>query len=158
MSIARTFRTDSTSLENTESLAAQTGSKLRGGEVIALNSDLGGGKTAFVRGLARGMGSDDHVSSPTFTIGQEYRTPQLTLYHFDFYRLSEPGIMALELEESLADTNGVVAIEWGESVAGVLPERRLSIDITKLSETSRQFIISCPQELEYLLPDGVEPC
>jgi len=128
---------------------------LSGGEVITLSSDLGGGKTAFVRGLARGMGSTDHVASPTFTIGREYHSQAkgLTLYHFDFYRLQEPGLMALELGEALANTAGVVAVEWGGVVEGVLPDARLSITITRSGENTRDFQFAYPEALAYLIPE-----
>ncbi|HEX8182750.1 MAG TPA: tRNA (adenosine(37)-N6)-threonylcarbamoyltransferase complex ATPase subunit type 1 TsaE [Candidatus Saccharimonadales bacterium] len=151
-----TFQIKSHSSEQTESLAAQIGAKLRGGEVIALNSDLGGGKTTFVRGLARGMGSQDHVSSPTFTIGRQYTSPgkKLALYHFDFYRLHEAGIMTLELAEALEDPLAVTVIEWSEIVAGVLPSTRLSINIISKSEHERDITIEYQPGQSYLMPDG----
>jgi tRNA threonylcarbamoyladenosine biosynthesis protein TsaE len=123
-----TFKTDSQSSEDTERFAHTLGSRLRGGEVIALVSDLGGGKTAFVRGLAAGLGSTDHVASPTFTISREYKAGNLTLYHFDFYRLQEPGVVAAELEEFIDDPTAVVAIEWGAIVEEVLPENKIIVN------------------------------
>jgi tRNA threonylcarbamoyladenosine biosynthesis protein TsaE len=109
------------------------------GAVVLLHGDLGAGKTAFVRGLARGLGaSEDDVSSPTFTLIQEYRG-RLTLYHVDLYRLKPTEVPDLGLEE-LSDGNGVVAVEWAERwteapadawVVGFLSEgedlRRISI-------------------------------
>ena len=95
-----TYQIDSNNLEDTLNLAAKIGANIRGGEVIELVSDLGGGKTVFVRGLAKGMKSDDQVASPTFTINREYKTGDLVLSHYDFYRLSDPGIISAELEES----------------------------------------------------------
>ena len=89
--------------EQTEEVGSKIGTCLLGGEVILLSSDIGGGKTALVRGIARGLGSTDHVSSPTFTISKIYKSPKLTLYHFDFYRLQEPGIINYELVEALHD-------------------------------------------------------
>jgi tRNA threonylcarbamoyladenosine biosynthesis protein TsaE len=129
------------------------GSRLRGGEVIVLTSDLGGGKTAFVRGLARGIGSKDHVASPTFTIGREYQSEdkKLRIHHFDFYRLSEPGIMSLELAEVLQDPEAVVAIEWGEIVEEVLPEKKLLIHIKRTGEETRDLTFEYPAELDYLI-------
>lgn len=145
------MQTTSTSPEATEALAGQIGERLRGGEVIELISDLGGGKTAFVRGLARGLGSRDHVASPTFTISREYQAGELTLYHFDFYRLSEPGIMSAELAEILSDPKAVVAVEWSDIVQHVLPEKRLTIKFTLTGETSRQLDFTYPPELAYLI-------
>lgn len=130
------------------------GGRLRGGEVLVLASDLGGGKTTFVRGLARGMGSGDHVASPTFTISREYHAEKLTLYHFDFYRLSEPGVVAAELEEFVHDPNAVVAIEWGDIVTDVLPEERIFINISRTGETSRLLEISAPASLIYLFQEA----
>lgn len=126
---------------------------MRGGEVIVLVSDLGGGKTAFVRGLARGMGSQDHVASPTFTISREYKADKLTMYHFDFYRLSEPGVVAAELSEFVDDPTAVVVIEWGAIVEDVLPEDKIVITITRTGETDRHFDIVCPHKRAYILPE-----
>jgi tRNA threonylcarbamoyladenosine biosynthesis protein TsaE len=154
MSTGMTYQTESTSLEATEEFAQSLGRRLRGGEVLVLVSDLGGGKTAFVRGLARGMGSDDHVASPTFTIMREYHSAagKLTLYHFDFYRLQEAGVVAAELEEFIHDPQAVVAIEWGAIVADVLPAERLEIHIERTGDTTRGLKLVYPESLSYLIP------
>jgi len=136
----------------TEQLAETIGAKLRGGEVIELIADLGGGKTTFVRGLARGAGSVGKVSSPTFTLSNEYKAGELTIHHFDFYRLAEAGIMGDELAEAIADPKAVVVVEWGDIVADVLPASRLTITITATGEDSRQLQFKCPDGLSYLLP------
>lgn len=133
-------------------LAEQIGRKLRGGEMIELVSDLGSGKTAFVRGLARGMGSKDSVHSPSFTLSNQYQAGKLTLYHFDFYRLVEPGIMRDELTEVLDDPSAVTAVEWANIVEDILPSNRLTIHIRTTSETSREFSFEYPEQLAYLLP------
>ncbi len=122
--------------------------------MIVLSSDLGGGKTTFVRGLARGMGSGDHVASPTFTISREYTAGRLTLYHFDFYRLDDPGIVRAELEEFIHDPNAVIAIEWGGAIADILPADHLSIRIDRTGETSRTITIMAPLSLIYLLQEA----
>jgi len=147
-----TWSTESTSLEGTEALAALVGKRLKGGEVIELVSDLGGGKTAFVRGLARGMGSSDHVASPTFTISREYHADKLTLYHFDFYRLHEPGIMTAELAEIIDDPKAVVAVEWSDIVQHVLPEKRVTVKLIATGDTMRRLAFTYPPELDYLIP------
>lgn len=147
-----TWQTDTSNQEATEALAAAIGKRLKGGEVIELVSDLGGGKTQFVRGLARGMGSKDQVASPTFTISREYRAETLTMYHFDFYRLAEPGIMTAELHEFITDPKAVVAVEWSDIVKHVLPEKRLTIKLMLTGETSRQLLFAYPDELAYLIP------
>ena len=106
--------------------------------MIELVSDLGGGKTTFVKGIARGIGSDDVVTSPTFTLNNVYTGTTLQLHHFDFYRLSEPGIMREELAEVLHDPKIVTVVEWAGVVHDVLPTDKLTIRITATGETSRQ--------------------
>ncbi|HEY5442299.1 MAG TPA: tRNA (adenosine(37)-N6)-threonylcarbamoyltransferase complex ATPase subunit type 1 TsaE [Candidatus Saccharimonadales bacterium] len=125
---------------------------MRGGEVIELVSDLGAGKTAFVRGLVAGLGSLDTVHSPSFTLSNQYRAKDLTLYHFDFYRLKEAGIMRDELAEVLADPKAVVAVEWPDIIEDVLPAQRLSITIKPTGINDREFTFSYPDNLSYLLP------
>lgn len=148
-----TVKIDSASANDTERLGALVGASLRGGEVIELVSDLGGGKTTFVRGLARGAGASDQVSSPTFTLSNEYKASDFTIYHFDFYRIAEAGIMSDELAEVVGDPKVVVIVEWGEIVADVLPADKLTIKLLATSETSRQLEFSCPTSLKYLLPE-----
>jgi len=109
--------TTSTEQETTEA-GLGLGRQLRPGDVVLLYGDLGAGKTAFVRGLARGMGANpDEVSSPTFTIVQEYAGETATLYHVDLYRLEPAEIDDLGLED-LVSGDGVVAIEWAERWRG----------------------------------------
>jgi tRNA threonylcarbamoyladenosine biosynthesis protein TsaE len=139
------------SAEVTERLAEKIGGQLKGGEVIELTSDLGGGKTTFVRGLARGLGSNDHVTSPTFKISNVYIAPTLELHHFDFYRLPEAGIIADELAEVLARSDTAVVVEWGALVQDVLPDKRLKINITPTGEDDRQLDCSYPDSLAYLM-------
>lgn len=137
---------------STESLAEQIGTKLKGGEVIELSGDLGSGKTTFVRGLSRGVGSKDNVASPTFTISRVYKSSKLALHHLDFYRLSEPGIMSLELSELLKDKNSALVIEWAGVTEHVLPDNRLTISFKPTAENIREIIITGPEELKYLIP------
>lgn len=134
-------------------LAGRLGRNLRGGEVIELCSDLGGGKTTFTRGLVRGAGSGDVVASPTFMLHKHYESPNFAIEHFDFYRLNEPGQVANALEENIADKSAVVLVEWGDSVKHVLPSRRarIVIDRTRTSEEDREISITCPKNLAYLL-------
>jgi tRNA threonylcarbamoyladenosine biosynthesis protein TsaE len=147
------WQTDVLSVEDTLALAQSIGSRLKGGEVIELISDLGGGKTTFVRGLARGMGSKDKVHSPSFTLNNMYSGDRLTLAHFDFYRLESAGIMRQELGEVINDPAFVVAVEWPNVIKDVLPPERLSISLKPISETGRRLVFSYPHELKYLLPD-----
>jgi len=125
---------------------------LKGGEVIELVSDLGGGKTTFVKGLAKGMGSEATVHSPSFTLDNQYQAGKLTLHHFDFYRLFEPGVMRDELAEILEEPGAVVVVEWGRIVQDVLPPERLVIRIRATGEHKREITFSAPPKLKYLLP------
>ncbi len=116
-------------------------------------SDLGGGKTTLVRGLARGLGSHDHVSSPTFKISNVYSAGKLQLHHFDFYRLNDAGVVAHELHDVLEDPQAIVVVEWGDVVQNVLPPDRLNIQLKATSENERQITIKYPESLGYLIED-----
>ena len=141
------------SAKATEAFGERLGGRLRGGEVIELSSDLGGGKTTLVRGLARGAGSQDVVSSPTFTVSKEYDCGRLRIYHFDFYRLPEAGIVAQELAEVVEDNSAVIVVEWSDVVRDVLPADRLRISISRVAtgEDHRQLDITATPGLAYLL-------
>ncbi len=100
-------------------------------------SDLGGGKTTLVRGIARGFGSADKVASPTFTVSKEYVSGNKRIVHYDFYRLHDPGILEFELAESLNDPDTITIIEWADIVQDVLPADRLTLHITSTGEMTR---------------------
>jgi len=136
---------------DTESIAKIIGGNLHGGEVIELASDLGGGKTLFTSGLVSGAGSIDQVSSPTFMISKVYKCPKFVIHHFDFYRLSEPGIVALELQEVMNEPKTVIVLEWAGIVKNVLPEKLLRIEIEHAGEEKRKLKFYIPKELEYLI-------
>ena len=114
----------------TRNIARRLGSALAAGDVVLLSGTLGAGKTAFVRGLAQGLGIDpEEVSSPTFTLVHEYRGGRLTLYHADLYRLDRAGTEDLGLEE-MGIADGVLAIEWPERLTHALPgATRITIEI-----------------------------
>ena len=117
---------------------AQIGARCLGGEVIELVGDIGAGKTTFTKGLAKGMGIEDDIQSPTFTISRVYDANSgLTLAHYDFYRLEDAGIMNAELHESVNDAKTVTVMEWGGVVAGVLPADTLAITITPSAGDAR---------------------
>ncbi len=141
----------SSSDEQTEALAQQIASRLKGSEVIELVADLGGGKTTFVRGLARGIESADHVSSPSFTISNEYQGKKLQLIHFDFYRLDQAGLTENSLVEFLGKPEIVVVVEWADIIKHVLPETRLSIVFKVRGETARELQLTYPESLQYLV-------
>ena len=124
----------------TETLGAALGRVLTPGTVIAYRGDLGAGKTAFTRGLARGLGYADPVTSPTYTIVNEYLGGRLPLFHFDMYRLrSSEDLWDIGWEDYL-DRGGVCAVEWSENVEDAL-EDALTVTIEKLGEDSRRITI-----------------
>lgn len=106
--------------------------------VIELVGDVGAGKTTFVRGLAKGLGVKAPISSPSFTISRSYAGENCILTHYDFYRLDDPGIMAEDLAESLSDAKCVTVIEWGQSIASLLPENHHRVEITIIDENTRE--------------------
>ena len=124
----------------TEALGAALGRVLSPGTVIAYRGDLGAGKTAFTRGLARGLGYADPVTSPTYTIVNEYLGGRLPLFHFDMYRLrSSEDLWDIGWEDYL-DRGGICAVEWSENVEDAL-EDALTVTIGKLGEGSRRITI-----------------
>ncbi len=132
-------------------LAEKLGKALQGGEVIELASDLGGGKTTFVRGLVRGTGSSDKVASPTFTISKVYKADKFEIHHFDFYRLNDPGVIADELAEVIGDPAIVVVVEWADVVQHVLPEDRLTVEIEQTPEGNRLLTFRAAPAYAYLV-------
>ena len=127
--------------EETEALGEMLAGRLEPGTVIAFTGDLGAGKTAFVRGLARGLGITERVTSPTFTIVNEYEGGRLPLFHFDMYRLgSADELFDIGWEDYLA-RGGVCAVEWSENVSDALEEGCLRVDIRR-GENDDQRIIT----------------
>lgn len=153
MNTAQTWQVESTNSDITSSIAEKLGSNCRGGEVFLLKSDLGGGKTTFVKGLAKGLGSSDHVGSPTYTINRLYACANgIELQHFDFYRLNEAGIVANELAEVINDPHTVTAIEWGDIVETGLPEKciRITIERQAGAEDDRCITFGYTEDYTYL--------
>jgi tRNA threonylcarbamoyladenosine biosynthesis protein TsaE len=130
--------------EETAALGRELAGTLRAGDVVLLHGDLGAGKTAFVRGLAEGLGvAREEVSSPTFTLVQEYRGGRLTLFHVDLYRLNDPReVDDLGLDEIAAD--GVLAIEWAEKWPG-RPKESVTVQLTHGSGDTRTLTIGNSQ-------------
>ena len=127
----------SRSAEETRRLGMRLGGVLQPGDVICLQGDLGAGKTTFVQGIARGWGSQDAVSSPTFIIVNVYRRgDQARLFHMDAYRLdSGPEAAELDLDSMLAQ--GALLIEWPERMEGLIPDERLWIHMEHSGEEER---------------------
>ncbi|MCR5652837.1 MAG: tRNA (adenosine(37)-N6)-threonylcarbamoyltransferase complex ATPase subunit type 1 TsaE [Ruminococcus sp.] len=130
----------SKSVEQTEEFAEEFSKNLNGNEIIAMYGELGAGKTAFARGLAKGFGVEDNVSSPTFAIVNEYNGVY-PLYHFDMYRIeSWNDLDSIGFFDYI--DNGVIIIEWSENIEGALPENVIKVNISKTdNENERIFKI-----------------
>jgi tRNA threonylcarbamoyladenosine biosynthesis protein TsaE len=141
----------STSAVETEEVAAQLARGLHAGDVLALVGDLGSGKTQFVKGLTRGLGSEATVTSPTFTLIHEYTGGRLPLYHFDFYRLDRADALAAIGFDEYVFGDGVSAIEWADRFPDAVPPhaRWIKIDVTSPTTRSIDF---APRESP--LPEG----
>ena len=128
------WEVESIDTADTQHFGEIIGRQLKGGEVIVLAADLGGGKTTLVKGLAKGLGSADTVVSPTFTISRIYKCRNdLNLHHYDFYRLEDPGIVADQIKEAASDKDAVIAVEWADIVAQSLPKNALIISIKSVA-------------------------
>ena len=131
----------SNSPRQTEEVGEKLAKALKPGAVIAYKGDLGAGKTAFTRGLARGLGADEQVTSPTYTIVNEYLSGRMPLFHFDMYRLScSDDLFDIGWEDYL-ERNGVCAVEWSENVADAL-EDPIVVEISKTGDESRTITIT----------------
>ena len=131
--------------EETEAVGQALGKILKPGTVLAYEGDLGAGKTAFTRGLARGLGAAEQVTSPTYTIVNEYLSGRMPLFHFDMYRLkSSDDLWDIGWEDYL-ERGGVCAVEWSENVADAM-EGAVRICIEKVSENVRKITITGGEE------------
>ncbi|MGI5978175.1 MAG: tRNA (adenosine(37)-N6)-threonylcarbamoyltransferase complex ATPase subunit type 1 TsaE [Oscillospiraceae bacterium] len=127
----------------TETLGETLAASLRPGSVVALYGDLGAGKTAFVRGMARGLKSPNRVTSPTFTIVNEYEG-EIPLFHFDMYRLGgSDELFGIGWDDYLA-RGGVCVVEWSENVEDVFDGTEYRVSIDKLSENDRKVTVENP--------------
>ena len=121
------------SAQETERIGEQLASRLRPGDVLAFTGSLGMGKTAFTRGLARGLGCRGRVTSPTFTIVNEYEGA-IPLFHFDMYRLGSADELFDIGWEDYVNRGSVCAVEWSERVSDALPEDTIFVDIARTDE------------------------
>ena len=132
--------------EETERVGAALGAVLTPGSILAYEGDLGAGKTAFTRGLARGLGAAEQVTSPTYTIVNEYLSGRMPLFHFDMYRLhSSDDLWDIGWEDYL-ERGGVCAVEWSENVRDAM-EDAITVRIEKLGEDTRRIIIEGGENL-----------
>ena len=124
----------------TEALGAALADRLKPGAVVAFSGDLGAGKTAFVRGMARGLGISERVTSPTFTIVNEYEGGRLPLFHFDMYRLgSSDELFDIGWEDYLV-RGGVCAVEWSENVSDAMEGDCIRVDIRRGAHDNQRLI------------------
>ena len=131
----------SASEQDTEALGRALVQRLQPGAVVAFTGDLGAGKTAFVRGMAQGLGIPQRVTSPTFAIVNEYEGGRLPLFHFDMYRLnSADDLFDIGWEDYLS-RGGVCAVEWSENVMDALPEDTVWVRIAREGDTGRSITI-----------------
>jgi len=121
-------------------LGREIGFGLKSGAILLLSGDLGTGKTTFVRGVARGLGIKEEVTSPSFVIEKTYTSPEgLVLRHFDLYRLgTDIGIIRETLKEAFADKIGIVIIEWGDEIENILPEETQRWRLTHTEDGNRE--------------------
>ena len=135
--------------EETEKIGAALGKILTAGSILAYEGDLGAGKTAFTRGLARGLGCGDTVTSPTYTIVNEYLGGRLPLFHFDMYRLrSSDDLFDIGWEDYL-ERGGICAVEWSENVADAMTDA-ICIRIEKTGDECRKITIEGGEDLAAL--------
>jgi tRNA threonylcarbamoyladenosine biosynthesis protein TsaE len=133
--------------EDTVKLAEELSFHIDEGSLIALDGDLGAGKTTFSQAVARCLGVDDTVNSPTFTIIKEYQGSFLPFYHMDVFRITELEAEELGLDEYFYG-EGLTIVEWAKRIEAIMPQERLSIYIENLGPTERSFLI-VPSGLKY---------
>src|SRR6478735_2905176 len=133
-------------------IGERLGKRLSGGEVIELVGDVGAGKTTLVKGIGQGLSIDEDIQSPSFTISRVYEARDaLRLYHYDFYRLNDAGVMNFELAESITEPGVVTVVEWADTLRDVLPEGHCRINIFYRPDgNGRELEIVAPDELAYL--------
>ena len=137
------------SAKETEALGAALAARLQPGTVIAYLGDLGAGKTAFTRGLARGLGATEPVTSPTYTIVNEYLSGRIPLFHFDMYRLSCADELWDIGWEDYLERGGVCAVEWSENVAEAM-ENAITVRIEKTGEETRLITLEGGSQIDGL--------
>ena len=129
------------STEETEQIAAEFASTLKSGDVIAYKGPMGAGKTAFTRGLCKGLGLSDHVSSPTFALVHQYGNGSRALYHFDMYRVETFEDLYSTGFFDYLETGAILAIEWSENIQGALPENTIRVTFERLEEEKRRITV-----------------
>lgn len=147
----------SKSLEETDRLGERIARNIQTPILIEMVGDLGGGKTALVKSIAKSLGITQTVTSPTFNIHREYKSPKgIMLRHFDLYRLSDDEIVQNELNDALEDYNSVVCVEWAQHFTKHSTSDRLSIECNYISENKRQYKISATGQAANHILEGIK--
>lgn len=127
------------SYKKTQSLGEEFAKKLTGGLVVALHGDLGGGKTTFTQGIAKGLGIKKRIISPTFVIVRTYKIGFKNFYHIDLYRVqSKSDIEGLGIEEILKNPENIIVVEWAERLGDLLPKKRIDVYFEYIDEEKRK--------------------
>ena len=126
---------------DTENIGKMLGEKINSGTVIAFKGGLGMGKTCFTRGLAKGLGSSDTVTSPTFALVNEYLSGRIPLYHFDMYRISGWEDLYSTGFFDYIDEGAVLACEWSENIENALPQDTMYVEFNRIDDLTRDIII-----------------
>ena len=137
--------------EETEKLASEIARTLPPGGTVLLRGNLGAGKTVFSRGFARGLGCDDTLSSPTYTIVQEYDIPETgrRFYHLDLYRIAdEHAALGFGVDEFLSDPEAWTLLEWPVRIKGILPPEVIKLSIEKISDEERKISLEFPKNMD----------
>jgi tRNA threonylcarbamoyladenosine biosynthesis protein TsaE len=126
-------------VEDTVEIGKQLGERVKPGDIICINGDLGAGKTHFTKGIALGLGVSENITSPTFTIVNEYESGRLKLFHFDVYRVNDPDeIDNIGFDEYIF-SNGVSVIEWANYIDELIPKDYIDINISKLPKSGENY-------------------
>lgn len=133
--------------EETEAIAEKLGKTLKGGTVVAYRGGLGMGKTCFTRGLAKGLGYNGEVTSPTFALINEYIGGRLPLYHYDMYRISSWDELYSSGFFEYIDEGGIIAAEWSENIENALPDKTVYVIIEATGDEGRKITICKKEEV-----------
>ena len=129
------------SAEETIEFAKEIGSRLKKGDIVAYTGGLGAGKTTFTRGLAMGLGMEDNVTSPTISLVNEYHSKDISLYHFDMYRIMGADDLETTGFYDYSTDDSVFAIEWSENISEELPDNAVIINIERIDDNSRRITV-----------------
>ncbi len=137
------------STEETIALGRKIGEMLKGGDVVAFEGDLGAGKTTITRGICLGLGLPDNVTSPTFSLVNEYRGDKISLAHFDMYRIQSPEDLLLTGFYDYIEEGCVAAVEWSENIKNALPEGTIIVRLERLDDNTRTIEIFGDERFDF---------